>query len=272
VALDPKLVERAVAEATKRTENLDYFFDRLTSPEWIEPLRERQFFSEPPRQYVDDQGYVRVLGWSASRYLVRVAKASPDLVLEVISSIDTNNERVQEDFADAALAMPVRQAQRVAKRLTAWLGQRDHLYYLLPRKTVDLVCRLAADGAVEDAIHLLGALFAPLRDPREHGWRPRLRGRMSAWEYDQLLRTVVQNALPNAPAEFLATLLQLLTAALTLLSRDEAGGPRDDTSRIWRVRVADDSDRSRGVEEALTSAVRDAAVAIRKAHLLDRRN
>ncbi len=37
--LDPKLVDRAVAEATKRAENLDYFFDRLSSPEWIEPLR-----------------------------------------------------------------------------------------------------------------------------------------------------------------------------------------------------------------------------------------
>lgn len=88
-----------------------------------------------------------------------VAEASPDQVLEVIASIDTNNERVQEDFVDAALAMPVRQARRVAKRLTVWLGARDHLYYLLPRKTVDLVCRLAADGAVAEAVDLLSALF-----------------------------------------------------------------------------------------------------------------
>jgi hypothetical protein len=268
VALDPRLVERAVAEATKRAENLDYFFDRLTSPEWIGPLRERRFFSEPPPQYVDDQGYVRVPGWSASRYLARVAEASPDLVLEVIASIDTNNERVQEDFVDAALAMPVGQARRIAKRLTVWLGERDHLYYLLPRKTVDLVCRLAADGAVEEAIDLLGALFTPHADPREHGWRAHLRARFSAWEYDQLLRRIVQDALPHAPAEFLAALLQLLTAGLTLLDRDESGGPHDDASRIWRVRVADDSDRSSKVEEALTSAVRDAAVAIRKTQLL----
>jgi hypothetical protein len=268
VALDPRLVERAVAEATKRTENLDYFFDRLTSPEWITPLRERRFFSEPPRQYVDDQNYVRVPGWSASRYLARVAKASPDLVLEVIASIDTNNERVQEDFVDAALAMPARQARRVAKRLTVWLGERDHLYYLLPRKTVDLVCRLAADDAVAEAIDLLSVLFAPQADPRGHGWHARLGARFSDWEYDQLLRKVVQDALPHAPAEFLVALLQLLTAALTKLRRDESGGPRDDASRIWRVRVADDSDRSSEVEEALTSAVRDAAVTVRKSQLL----
>jgi hypothetical protein len=86
-------------------------------------------------------------------------------VFEVIVSIDTNNERVQEDFVDAALAMPVRQARRVAQLLTAWLAARDHLYYLLPRKTVDLICRLAADGAVDEATDLLGALFAPQPDP-----------------------------------------------------------------------------------------------------------
>jgi hypothetical protein len=268
VALDPNLVDRAVAEATKRAENLDYFFDRLTSPEWIEPLRERRFFTKPPPQYIDEQRYVRVPGWPASRYLTRVAKASPDLVLEVIASIETNNERVQEDFVDAALAMPVGQARRIAKRLTVWLDERDHLYYLLPRKTVDLTSRLAADGAVDEAIDLLSALFAPQLVPREHGLRASLRARVSAWEYDQLLRKVVQDALPRAPAEFFSALLQLLTDALTLLSRDESAEPRDDVSRIWRVRVADDSDRSRGVEEALTSAVRDAAVAIRKSELL----
>jgi hypothetical protein len=268
VALDPKLVERAVAEATKRAENLDYFFDHLASPEWIEPLREQGFFSEPPRQYVDEQGYVRVPAWSASRYLARVAKASPHLVLEVIASIDTNNERVQEDFVDAALAMPVEQARRAAQLLTVWLAERDHLYYLLPQKTVELICRLAADGAVDEATGLLGALFAPMPDPGGHGWRASLRARISAWDYDALLGRVVQEALAQAPSEFLAELLRLLADALTLLSRDESGGPPDDTSRIWRIRVADDDDRSSGVEEALTSAVRDAAVAIRKAQLL----
>jgi hypothetical protein len=261
VALDPKLVERAVAEATKRAENLEYFFDRLSSPEWIEPLRERRFFSEPPAQEVDEQGYVRVPGWSASRYLARVAEAAPDLVLEVVASIDTNNERVQEDFVDAALAMPVEQARRLAQRLTVWIAEREHLYYLLPRKTVDLICRLAAEGAVDEAVGLLRSLFAPLPARREHGWRPSPRARFSAWEYDFLLRRVVEDALPEAPAAFLAALVQLLSDALALLSGDESG---DDASRVWRVRVGDDRDRAGEVEEALTSAVRDATIAVRR--------
>jgi hypothetical protein len=269
VALDPKVVDRVLAEATKRAENLDYFFDRLSSPDWIYPLRERRFFSEAPRQYVDEQGYIRVPGWSASRYLARVAAAAPDLVLDVVTSIDTNNERVQEDFVDAALAMPIEQARRFAPLLGAWIAEREHLYYLLPRKTADLVCRLASDGAVEEAIGLLRVLFEPLPDPRASDWRPAPQSHFSAWDYDFLLRRVVQNALPRAPADLLAALVQLLTDALTLLRGNLSSSVGDDdASRIWRVRVADDSDRATAIEEALLSAVRDAALAIRASRLL----
>lgn len=59
----------------------------------------------------------------------------------------------------------------------------------------------------------------------------------------------------------------MLGDALALLIRDESG-ERADVSRVWRPRVADDRDRTRQVEEALTSAVRDAAVAVRKRRLV----
>jgi hypothetical protein len=70
--LDPVLVDRAVAEATERAANLDYFFDALTSADWIAPLEERRMFSDPPEQRIED-GYIRAPGWSASRYLARMA-------------------------------------------------------------------------------------------------------------------------------------------------------------------------------------------------------
>ncbi len=207
-------------------------------------------------------------GWSASRYLARVAAVAPDLVLKVITSIDTNNERIQADFVDAALAMPVKQARRFAQLLTVWIVKREHLYYLLPRKTAELICRLTAEGTVDEAVGLLRVLFAPLPDPHKHDWPPSPRARFSVWEYDFLLRKVIEDALPPAPVEVLATLVQLLGDALALLSNDESGEPRDDASRVWRARVADDRDRAREVEEALTSAVRDATVATRKRRLL----
>ena len=37
MAINPELVERAIVEISKRRANYEYFFDRLSSPEWIAP-------------------------------------------------------------------------------------------------------------------------------------------------------------------------------------------------------------------------------------------
>src|SRR4051812_22383674 len=104
MALDPRIVEQALEEASKRAENLDYFFDQLRSPDWIEPLQARGYFGEPPNQEIEN-GYVKSPPWSASRYLARVAADAPELVSDVILGITSNNERVHEDFTEAALSM-----------------------------------------------------------------------------------------------------------------------------------------------------------------------
>jgi hypothetical protein len=265
VALDPQLVDRAVAEAKKRTENLDYFFDRLTSPEWIEPLRERGFFLEPPEQTIEE-GLVRAPGWSQSRYLARVAEGAADLVLEIFGSLKTNNERVIEDLLDGALAMPIDQARRAAEIVERWILEREHVYYLVPRKAIDLICRLAPE-APESAVGLLEVLLKPLPAVREHDWLDSPTARFSEWEYDQHLRKIVREAVPAAPREFLEGLVHLLRESLKLLRESSESGV-DDLSRVWRPRVNDDRDRATEIEESLTSAVRDAAVEIRKQRAL----
>src|SRR5665213_1510362 len=107
MALDPTIVARALDAAAQRPETLDYFFDGLNSSEWIPAIRDRGLFSDPPKQFVDVENLVRAPTWAPSRYLARVAAADPQAALEIIVSIETNNERVVEDFVDAALAMPL---------------------------------------------------------------------------------------------------------------------------------------------------------------------
>src|SRR5438034_392377 len=105
------LVERALAEIRKGSANFDYFFDNLSSPEWIKPLAAKRVFQSAPEPEVSD-GWIRVPGWSASRYLARMAGAAPDDVLDVALSVKTENERVHSDFIEAAIAMPGPQAAR----------------------------------------------------------------------------------------------------------------------------------------------------------------
>lgn len=264
MALDPAIVERALREATKRAENLEYFFDRLGTPEWIDPLREQGYFFEAPEQYVDDQGLVMAPGWCESRYLARMAVSAPDIVLQVIESIETNNDRVLMDFVDAALAMPVEQASRVARIVAAWISGREHIYYVSPSKLVDLICMLIEHGAFDAAEPLLNALFAPSREERQN-WRPGLRARFNEWAFDQGLQAIIGRSLPFDAPRALAKIGQLLDDALKLLGERGDG----DLSRIWRVHIGDDSQRAERVEEALVSAVRDAADQIRTGGLLE---
>jgi hypothetical protein len=263
--LNPDIVDRALAEAKKRTANLDYFFDTLSSPAWIGPLRERGLFSEPPPQTVSDEGYILAPPWSASRYLSRMASLAPAQVASVILSVETNNERVHQDFIDAALVMPVEEASAIAAREAAWMAGRDHLYYLQPDKAVDLATRLAAGGETETTIALIDSLIALSSTPRDDGWglkRPDTR--LADWEYDQVLRQVVEKVLPLAPLDILRELVVLLGHAFDLMRSGETdGGDFDLSSRVWRPRIADDRDRAMRAEHALVSATRDAARAIR---------
>jgi hypothetical protein len=269
MALDPQLVAEALDAAVQRPETLDYFLDNLTSPEWITPLRERNLFAEAPEQRVDEEGLVRAPSWAQSRYLARVAASDPDAVLETASSIETNNERVVGDLADAALAMPVGAARKMTRLLVRFLDEQGHLYYLLPRKLVALIVRFAVEGSPEAGIPVMRALLKPAEAVTgDEYWRPRTKPRLTDWEYDMHLRKLVSEALPHAPKLFLSNLVGLLEESLKLL-RSDPDDPDSDGSRAWRVRIGDDSGRGTDVEEALTSAVRDAAALVRERGLID---
>ena len=97
-----------------------------------------------------------------------MAASDPSAVIAMVRRIDSNNERVHEDFEDAALAMPAHVAREIALLEAAWIATRDRIYYVLPTKTVALIGLLAADLEIEAAFELLRVLFAPLPDkPRE---------------------------------------------------------------------------------------------------------
>lgn len=267
--LDPTLVDRAVAEAKKRAANLDYLFDSLTSPDWIVPLRERGLFSEPPEQRTEG-GYVLAPPWAASRYLARMAEAAPELVTQTIESLDSNNERVREDFIEAALAMPREFTQRLAKNEATWVASREQIYYSLPRKIVALITRLIENGDTELAFELIKGLFAPSEVVRDEGLgQKRPQPRFSDWEYDHLLQEVADELVAVAPRGLLQYLVRLLGAALDLLRSEEHDDAHFDLiSRIWRVRIADDRDRATRFEGALVSAVRDTSRRVRADRLL----
>jgi len=160
----PEQVTKAVA-LLGRAEQYRYFFDRLENPLWIEPLKTKGFFSSPPQATRDEKrGTAGFPPWPASRYLSRMAAQAPETVLEVALQIPpTEDVRVHEDLADAALAMPADLAAKLVPKAKKWLESPYQL--LLPEKLGTLMGHLAKGGQVKAALDLARSLLNYIARP-----------------------------------------------------------------------------------------------------------
>jgi diaminopimelate epimerase len=83
------------------------FFEKLSTPGWIQPLEEEAVFAEPP-QLIREGDLISFPFWPQSRYLTRMASLAPEEVMEAILRIPaTDNTRIHEDFIGAALIIVV---------------------------------------------------------------------------------------------------------------------------------------------------------------------
>ena len=161
----------------------------------------------------------------------------------------------------------MQQAKAVAVAETAWLSDQSYLYYALPDKLVALAAKLAVGTEIDAADAVIRALFALQLIADADSGVSRPRAKFSAWDYDRLLGEVTTQILPHAPERVLATLRSLLGDAMNILRDGTSDAGFDALSRLWRPRVGQASSRSK-VQEALVSAVRDAAMEVRTQQLL----
>jgi len=259
----PEIIERAL-QAIKRPADYDYFFGRLTSPDWISPLRLKGFFRSPPA--IEREGnIVRIPFWPESQYLARMAGQAPELVMDVILGMpETENTRVHEDIVDAALGMPAEVSQEIVPKVGGWLETRSQI--LLPRKLRMLCEHLARNSEIGSALDLCSELLAISVDDTEQpsekdesgSWSAEPQARIEIWEYEEILGSTVPILLEVQGSETTNLLLRVLERAVEIKS-SEASKP-EDYSYIWRPSI--ESDGQDDIENLLVSAVRDAVVRI----------
>lgn len=256
-------VNRALA-AIKIRADYEYFFENLKSPSWIEPLRQAGLFREPERPIREGQ-FIQYPAWPPSQYLVRMAALAPQAVADVIQQIPaTDNFRVNEDFADAVLAMPEDIAVELVPLAKQWAA--GDLLGFLPEKVGKLIQRFAEAGYVSAALELSEILLRLTPDPRKEEkkeYRLSLEPRpaFSEWEYEQILRDNVPALVSAAELQSVALLSDLLDRA-TALSFEDHNGPEDYTY-ISRPAIEDNEhnmDRvAANARNLLITSVRDAA-------------
>lgn len=254
-----------------------YFFDRLISPSWLKPLSKEGFFTSPPAPDPQhESGGIAFPPWPESRYLARMAALAPETVLEIVLKLPgTENIRIHENLADAALGMPAVLAARVVPQAKVWIESPYQV--LLPERLGKLVAHLARGGQVDAALDLARSLLAVLPDPRASeeasgGDTYRLpavpRARFDTHRYQELLKKNMPELVATSGERGLVLLCDLLDEAITLSRHSsENEGPREfeDLSCIWRPTVEDRGRAGRhGLRDALVTAVRDAAEQLAK--------
>jgi hypothetical protein len=79
-----------------------YFFDTLSNPYWIEPLKKAGFF-QPPAEPKEGEAFER---WPEGWYLKKMSPKAPEKVLWVIGSIESRNPYVRDACIECLLEMP----------------------------------------------------------------------------------------------------------------------------------------------------------------------
>lgn len=256
-------VDKAVA-ALKRAADVDYFFGRLNSPDWLEPLREIGFFGNPPEPERHGE-YIQFPFWSQSQYLARMAAKKPKLVLSVLQKLtDTQNPRIHEDIIDGAVTMPAELAARLVPAALMWLDSAHLL--LLPQKLERLVLHLAHGGQPDAALDLAEALLtpAPVEPLTDEGlpqvFTRELRPRYDPWQYEQIAHSILPAITAVDAAGTIEMLCDLIQRAVESLRPDAT--PPHDLSTWWRSAIEPNSQNHDVSQllDVLVDVLRDAVV------------
>jgi len=243
--------------------NYAYFFDNLTSPAWLGPLRDKGFFSRPPE---DAQV------WPESGYLARVATLVPVEVAEVIVRIPpTDNARVHDDLIDAACAMPPEVAAAWVETEAHWIETQETLHLLTPPRLGTLMDHMAKGGRVDVALRLAEAVLGFSSAPRgRHPYfRPEPKTRVDDWHYAMIMTEYLPILVGAAGMATLGMLVRLLNRAIQLTRFPSEKGA-EDNSHIWRKAIGHVSELDRhGLNNLLVTALRDAAVRLVESEAVD---
>lgn len=261
-------VDQAIALISKSAANADYFFAKLKTPDWIEPLRKANLFSKPYTPIQSGEG-VRFPVWVPGEYLVRMASIpeAQAQVVEILKSLPpSDNPRVYEVVADAAASLPPEEAKHLTLQLLRGLELPYQL--LLPRKLALVIVRFCDTRLCSDALRLTRHVLAiaPSSPPAETSsgddttrWTQRQAiGRVDDWHYAQILDQIATRLVESCALDALNLMCDLLQEAVAAGQLTATDAPVD-FSYIWRTAVEHSEGHGHNIRDSLVSAVRNAA-------------
>jgi hypothetical protein len=242
----------------------DYFFQKISSPVWLDRLRRDNWFAPPPEPEISGATEA-FAAWLPGQYLECVAALRPQDVLEVCRSVASSaNPRVRYWVLKALLAMPPKYAAGFTKQAARWAGQATSLT-IVARALADYALHLANGAQSKAALSVMRSLLSlePVAPTvlgyggGEFTMRHDPVPRYEPYEYRQIVRDVLPGVVASAGLPAFTMLSHLLANAIGM--RDPDKRPPRDGSTIWRPTIEKSEDNlDLDALDALIDAVRDA--------------
>lgn len=162
-----QMVERALHLIEQGGATYEYFFARLDSSDWIDPLRRRGRFDHPPGA-VSTGNYIQFPRWVEGEYLERVAGQAPELVFQALpqAAFESDNHPVHQVLLQIAAKLPRELAARIVEREATWVTNQPLLFGLYSERAADALLNLLAQGESHASLALLDSMLS-VREPDE---------------------------------------------------------------------------------------------------------
>ena len=245
-----------LSKLLKHPSHVEYFFSRLASPDWLEPLSSRGFFLSIPKN-IKEGNYIKFPNWPLSKYLIKISDIKPEEVITIIKKIPkTDNIGVHLDLINCGLQMPSNLAKELVPLAKRWIV--NPYPTLIPEKIGELIVKLTNDNEVAPALNLLKSLLdVKLQNKEEAIFSRETEPLFNSWAYNQILIKIIPSIFSKDPNKVLEILCKKLSKAIEL-EKSHEDDIRVDFSRIWRPAIEESSQNlDRGVKNYLLSAIRD---------------
>jgi len=234
----------------KKAEPRRRFFLTLDNVAWFGPLENARFF-ETPYPPEKTGSVTSDPQWPQAQYLINIADRAAPEVAGIIRRLGplTENTKVQADFLQAALRMPLPQSTSLVNVFRLWLRKPPSMR--VPTLMGKLCSRWASNGQTKPALFLLDAILRFDPPTRKQSLFRTVVPRIHSYGLEMVLKEVEQSLVTPALKE----LFNLLCRRLHAVIRAEHGNTPDDFSWIWMKSLTCLGDHSNGLKEILVAAL-----------------
>ncbi|RWO22121.1 hypothetical protein [Mesorhizobium sp.] len=211
---------------------LSYFFERLESADWLDPLTENRLLAASWAGLDDIDDGLRLQHWPAGRYLVRMAASSdPAVRAKVAAALRAVSWSEDQDVhwhgVEAIAALPAGEAKGLIDIVEGWLGHDTRLPISSAVHTI--LENLVTAGRHEAALGLFGSLYRIVPDD---GRATTLFGQHM---FEHFLPQDVRACAAGLGSDLVRVLCQMLDTALRIERRVSDDPPGDYSHHMSRT-------------------------------------